>query len=182
MSLLTEFFHRADEDQSGHLSLDELSKALAQLPCCAPAKMDTAKLIQVGEYIDIVGNGKINYLEFLNAFHVEDSSGPQLEEDILEYIYRILHFTLEQPLRRSFRVEDPDNIGQITKSQFERCLNATIATRNPPDLTKGQLKCLADTLSLQTPPDAPEGAEPLLDYEDWLNSFEIVDTVLDEEH
>eukprot|EP00662_Eupelagonemidae_sp_cell21_P056904 gene56904-biopygen68901 len=86
VSMLTEWFHRADKDQSGYspniaetivsqslyLSLDELSSALRGLPYCRSLSQE--QLRQMGEYIDIVGNGKVNYLEFLNAFHLEDTS------------------------------------------------------------------------------------------------------------
>lgn len=178
VSLLTEWFHRADQDQTGFLSLDELAAALRGLPSCE--KHSPEQLRQIGEYIDIVGNGRINYLEFLNAFHLEDTKGNELAEDMLEYVYRRLHFDFETPLRRTFHQQDPDSDGRLTKDQFERCVSAVNAAQSPAAFSKGQIKCLLDTLTLTTPPGATPGTEPSIDYDDWLKSFEIVDTVLDE--
>eukprot|EP00756_Hemistasia_phaeocysticola_P064381 Hpha_TRINITY_DN7751_c0_g1::TRINITY_DN7751_c0_g1_i2::g.85490::m.85490 len=172
VSMLTEWFHKADADQTGFLSPAELHAALKTLPCCKDFADDKISIIV--KYCDQVGSDNINYLEFLNAFHLEDSAGPELAEDVLEYIYRIIHFEFEVPLRRTFRSQDAEASGRITREQFESCVYAVNATRSPPAMTEQQVATLAETLSL-----AEDG---MLDYEDWLNSFEIIDTVLDETH
>eukprot|EP01062_Namystynia_karyoxenos_P058348 TRINITY_DN49909_c0_g1_i1.p1 TRINITY_DN49909_c0_g1~~TRINITY_DN49909_c0_g1_i1.p1 ORF type:complete len:977 (+),score=324.34 TRINITY_DN49909_c0_g1_i1:107-2932(+) len=172
VSMLTEWFHRADKDQTGFLSPEELTAALKLLQCCKEKTPE--ELATICAYVNVVGNEHINYLEFLNAFHLEDKSGPELAEDVLEYIYRLIHFEFEIPLLRTFRSQDPEHIGRITKQQFQECVQAVNSTRQPPDMTPQQIHCLVDTLSLSE--------DGTIDYEDWLNSFEIVDTLLDESY
>eukprot|EP01064_Diplonema_japonicum_P011876 TRINITY_DN19321_c0_g1_i1.p1 TRINITY_DN19321_c0_g1~~TRINITY_DN19321_c0_g1_i1.p1 ORF type:complete len:929 (+),score=155.94 TRINITY_DN19321_c0_g1_i1:32-2788(+) len=170
IAYLTEFFNSHDLDKNGYLEQTEFLTALKRLPCCVD--LEPEKLKCLGDYCDVVGNGRVNYLEFLHAFHVEDSAGSELSEDILEHVYRILHFEFTGAMRRAFHsFEEPDDL--VTSEQFKSVVMTINNLSDPPPLSETQIQCLIDTLDLN--------GEGKLDYEDFLSSFEIIDVVLDEE-
>ena len=69
MKALADFFTVKDTDNSGYLEKEEFVKAIGQLPYCDGWRR--ADLEAVAEYCDLLENGRINYLEFLNAFNLE---------------------------------------------------------------------------------------------------------------
>eukprot|EP00659_Diplonema_papillatum_P004289 gene4289-6626_t len=167
---LTEFFNGCDLDKNGYLEQMEFIRALRVLPCCK--NLTEEQLNQLASYCDIDENGRINYLEFLHTFHVEDSSGSELSEDVLEYVYRVLHFEFTQPMRRAFHALGEVG-GKVTAMQFQNVIETVNSLTTPSPLGKDQIQCLVDTLSLDD--------SGRLDFEDYLGSFEIVDILLDEE-
>eukprot|EP00755_Sulcionema_specki_P035531 Sspe_Gene.2475::Locus_820_Transcript_1_1_Confidence_1.000_Length_2730::g.2475::m.2475 len=120
VALLTEFFNRSDQNRNGFLEKQEFIDAIKPLPSCKA--LTAEQLDQIGVYCDVVGNGRINYLEFLHAFHIEDTAGPGLAEDVLEQVHRVLYFDFSIPLMRSLRVVDEEDTGRVTAAQFERVL------------------------------------------------------------
>eukprot|EP01060_Flectonema_neradi_P035337 TRINITY_DN647_c1_g1_i4.p1 TRINITY_DN647_c1_g1~~TRINITY_DN647_c1_g1_i4.p1 ORF type:complete len:578 (+),score=118.64 TRINITY_DN647_c1_g1_i4:1073-2806(+) len=169
IAFLTEFFNSYDLDKSGYLEQSEYLLALKTLPSCK--SLSPEKLELIGNYCDVVGNGRINYLEFLHAFHIEESSGSELSEDILEQVYRVMHFEFTQPMKRAFLALEGEN-DRVTPERFEEVVKTVNNLSAPPPLSEPQIRCLIDTLSL--------GEDGKLDYTDYLSSFEIVDVLFDE--
>jgi len=81
-----------DTDQNGYLEMSELKVALRTLPSCEA--LSETDLDAFTAFCDILGNGRLNYLEFLADFHIEPSSklAEQISEDVLESFFRVLYF------------------------------------------------------------------------------------------
>ena len=72
VSALPSMFQALDTDHSGYLSIDELKRGLRALPL-APSVSEAA-LDKLVTHVDADGNGRINLLEFLEAFSVADKA------------------------------------------------------------------------------------------------------------
>eukprot|EP01063_Lacrimia_lanifica_P026730 TRINITY_DN364_c0_g2_i2.p1 TRINITY_DN364_c0_g2~~TRINITY_DN364_c0_g2_i2.p1 ORF type:complete len:924 (+),score=312.15 TRINITY_DN364_c0_g2_i2:104-2773(+) len=171
LAFLTEFFHMHDTDGSGFLEPQEFKVALKALPLCA--KLSDANLDQLTKYCDSDGNGRINYLEFLHSLHVDDdaSTNSFLTQDILAYIKHTLFFTFRQPMYRAFQALGTDDV-RISTKQFKELIDSVNDQYLPKLLSSEQIDCLVNTLSVD--------AQGKLDFVEFIDSFEIVDELLDE--
>ena len=119
MALLTEFFHSFDANANGFLEKDEFISALRMLKCCKD--LSDEKLGEIAIYCDMDNNGRLNYLEFLHVFHIEDKSQSELSEDVLEHVCRVIHFEFTGPMRRAFYNISKED-GGVTPKQFKDVL------------------------------------------------------------
>eukprot|EP01062_Namystynia_karyoxenos_P066030 TRINITY_DN60049_c0_g1_i1.p1 TRINITY_DN60049_c0_g1~~TRINITY_DN60049_c0_g1_i1.p1 ORF type:complete len:1041 (+),score=335.37 TRINITY_DN60049_c0_g1_i1:85-3123(+) len=184
--VLRSFFEQSDSDGDGHLSHQEFLAAIRDLPCCR--QYSDMQLGEVASYIDYDRNGRINYLETLCALNVRHDEGDQgrqrrqgpsqLVEDLLEAVYRVLRFEYSKPLRSLLHNMVAPGSTRCTPALFEAALTTLNRGDGGGHLTEGQIRCLISTLDVDTRPGEPS---PHFDFEEFFASFEVVDTVLDDE-
>jgi len=162
------------------LEARELCAALRALP--AAASLEEEQLHQLTQYMDLNGDGRLNYVEFLRALYVRAGHGARaLLEDSLEAVHRVLHFEFARPLRSLLR---RICLGQRCSTvDFRRALislnQATKAGANENEtLSDEQLSCLVDSIDAKMLLDEEE---PHFDFENFLDSFSIVDSLEDPE-
>jgi len=170
--LLAAWFEDVDESCNGFLETAEFVTALQRLSaklelCGCPSDPDS--LTRIATYCDLVGNGRLNYFELLNALSWEDALGPELQEDVMESVHAAIYFNMA-PIRRALEGFDKEHKGSITPEDFKTALNG-VSTALGPDgdgLTKTEIDTMAvHLLSSET---------GLIDYASFLRSFCIVDT------
>ncbi|OLP83390.1 Serine/threonine-protein phosphatase 5 [Symbiodinium microadriaticum] len=87
-----QFFERADANGNGLLSLPELVAGITQL--CQAESVDlqlTRKdFLDLAKWVDISGEGQVNYVEFLKAFLPAGLSDGSFQADIMESICLVL--------------------------------------------------------------------------------------------
>lgn len=74
--------------------------------------------VQLAQAIDVTGSGKINYLEFLNAFYVVDNNATtrvaeQLWQQICASFYQ-----QKVTLRSALSQLDPESTGKVDAEEF----------------------------------------------------------------
>eukprot|EP01068_Selenidium_serpulae_P013141 Selendium_serpulae@DN5931_c0_g1_i1.p1 len=137
-------------------------------------KLTEHQLIEIARSIDVTRSGKINYLEFLNAFHVVDSnSNTNLAEEIWSQICGTI-FQHKSSIRRALRHFDPALTGNVDIDDFRAALmtlNSVLARSEAP-LTEEQIESLACGIESDN--------DEMIAYEDFLESFFVVDTKANE--
>jgi len=182
--VLREFFEQADKNRNGFLELSELLVAFRALRSCRG--LDDSQLQAMASFIDVTGDGRVNYPELLAAFCVRQPkvAGPAgaapgpvgLLEDVLEAIYRTLHFEYARPLRVLLRHQLPAGSRHCTPAMFERSLLALAHATPAGQVSQQQVRLLVDSLDVEL------GAEgSCFDFVDFFDSFSIVDTVAGED-
>lgn len=182
--LLRQFFERADTRKDGYLEPEEFVSAIRPLKSCAG--LTEAQLEAIGRYIDLNGDQRINYAELLNALcvrHTDDgdphTKGPKaLLEDMLEAVHRILHFEYARPLRTLLRRLSPLGCTRCTTAKFGKALTVLNSCSGAGLLSEHQILGLVETLDVDVRGDESEGH---FDFEDFFNSFRIVDTLAGED-
>jgi calcium-dependent protein kinase len=94
---MTEQFRRLDIDGSGMISIDEMTLFMTQ----RNSEISSDEIKRIFKEVDYVGNGKINYSEFLSA------------------TLDIQHFLTDSKLRSVFNVFDTDQSGFITAENIK---------------------------------------------------------------
>ncbi|KAL8427440.1 hypothetical protein Efla_003887 [Eimeria flavescens] len=125
---------------------------------------------QVAEAIDLTGSKRINYLEFLQAFHVVDSSSNNnLAEELWGQICTTL-FQHSNSIRRALHQFDPDLTGKVDSEDFRSALVTlnTVLARTEAPLTEEQIDQLVNFMDLDS--------EGMVEYEEFLDSFIPVDS------
>lgn len=182
--ILRRFFERADRDQNGYLEPDELVAALQPLRSCAD--LSKAQLEAVARYIDFDQNGHINYTELLSALCVRHADAPvgmcpgprELVEDVHESVNRIMFFEYLRTLRTLLRRLFPPGCTRCTPSDFEKALAALNSSDGGELLSMAQIKSLVETLDVDVQGEEAEGH---FDFEDYFESYAIVDTFGDDD-
>jgi len=190
-SRMLEVFRYFDEDKDGLLQRAEFSEAVKRLlaeyarDLPEPLAAGTASDEHVAELVDCVdisGDGHVNYLEFLHAFQpVDRTPGGGLRTDLMEQICTTI-WTNKASLLRTFQVlEEADceasmqaPAGRVSQGNLRRTvrsLNASLeaargGTHGAP-LTADQIDILVD--------HAVFDDSATLDYQAWLNSFQVID-------
>lgn len=175
--LLAAWFEDVDKSQNGFLEPEEFISAMSMIgPALerggCPADHDS--LHRLAKYFDVVGNGRINYFELLNSLTWEDSLGSELREDLLETINAAMYFNVA-PIRRSLQKLDPEKCGRVTPSDFVQALRAVHTALSAgrgeegSRFTRGQIDTIVDHL--------PREHDQRVDYERFLASFRVVDTM-----
>lgn len=168
-------FKDFNQDTSGFLSYSDFVQAIRRLGVQQVEEdlgweLTDNALIQLARSIDVTRSGKINYLEFLNAFHVVDSnSKTNVAEELWSQICAAL-FQHKSSIRRALRHFDPELCGKVDTDDFRAALltlNSILARAEAP-LTEDQIESL--TSCMDTDDDG------MVDYEDFLESFYVVDT------
>jgi len=177
-SLLLEFFETADDNNDGFLSVDELLKAFKKLPSShlnLPFALDDEKLTQLITHMDLSKTGRINYIEMVHAFMAVDvRDDGKWMEDVLDRMITILYMN-RRSLRRAVQYFDAELTGQCTPESLSnalKSLSAALAKPDPP-FTEEQIKVLVKHVEIDEDTN-------LVDYEDLLDSFMLVDTLCKE--
>ncbi|KAL8270324.1 hypothetical protein Esti_005759 [Eimeria stiedai] len=126
--------------------------------------------LKVAEAIDLTGSKRINYLEFLQAFHVVDSSSNNnLAEELWGQICTTL-FQHSNSIRRALHQFDPDLTGKVDSEDFRSALVTlnTVLARTEAPLTEEQIDQLVNFMDLD--------GEGMVEYEEFLDSFIPVDS------
>jgi protein phosphatase len=173
-------FAAIDKDHDKALSLAEFSSALEELKLDPPlSKEDVTHLMSA---IDGNNSGKINYVEFLNAFKVVDkaaispsSSGAPSESSfesemwqrrIIEKVVAVLYeYRIE--LKAAFEKFDLDQSGMVNLEEFRLGLKALTGAVGAPlsDMQANELMRALD-----------KNGDGQLSYQEFLDGFRIVDT------
>ncbi|EPT25249.1 serine/threonine protein phosphatase [Toxoplasma gondii ME49] len=127
-------------------------------------------LYKVAEAVDTTGSKRINYLEFLQAFHVVDSnSNNSAAEELWGQICTAI-FQHKSSIRRALHQFDPDMTGKVDSEDFRSALVTvnTVLSRTEAPLTEEQIDQLVNTMDLNN--------EGMVEYEEFLDSFSPVDT------
>ncbi|CDJ57626.1 serine/threonine protein phosphatase 5, putative [Eimeria maxima] len=111
-----------------------------------------AHLFRVAEAIDLTGSKRINYLEFLQAFHVVDSSS---NNNVAEELWGQICTTLFQhssSIRRALHQFDFDLTGKVDSEDFRSALVTlnTVLARTEAPLTEEQIDLLVNFMDLDS--------------------------------
>lgn len=178
------FFEKADSKEDGHLSSDEFIAAIKTLRSCNGLPQE--KLEAIANYVDINGDGHINYAELLLTLCVRHAEGKDetlaegpkaLAEDMLEAVHRILHFEYAKPLKALLRRLLPPGSTRCTPSKFEKGLTVLNGSSGHGLLTTQQIQCLVETLDTDVQVNETEGH---FDFEVYFESFRIVDAMAED--
>lgn len=190
-SRMLEVFRYFDEDKDGLLERAEFSQAvkrlLAEYARDLPEALaaETASDERIGELVDCVdisGDGLVNYLEFLHAFQpIDRTPGSGLRMDLMEQICTTI-WANKASLLRTFQVLEEAECevsmqapaGRVSQDNLRRTvrsLNASLeaargGTHGAP-LTVDQIDILVD--------HAVFDDNGTLDYQAWLNAFQVID-------
>ncbi|CAJ1407771.1 unnamed protein product [Effrenium voratum] len=189
---MLQVFRFFDKDGDGLLQREEFSQAVKQL--LAEYKEDLPEMLKaesasderINELVDLVdisGDGMVNYLEFLHAFQpVDRTPGRGLRCDLMEQICTIIWRNKASLLQAFKFVEEAEceasakpMTGRVSKENLRRTLKSLNASLEASQgvgvhgapLTSDQIDILVD--------HAVFDANNTLDYEAFLDSFQIVD-------
>eukprot|EP00927_Polykrikos_kofoidii_P046744 TRINITY_DN40881_c0_g1_i1.p1 TRINITY_DN40881_c0_g1~~TRINITY_DN40881_c0_g1_i1.p1 ORF type:complete len:1041 (-),score=232.68 TRINITY_DN40881_c0_g1_i1:75-3065(-) len=168
-------FRALDVSGDGMLQIDEFVSGLEKLPgidtiLVDNKPLDREKIMAMAKSIDSSGNGTINYLEFLQAFEVNEMNGSGIVDSIAEDITTVL-FRHRLAIRMGCQYLDEDGIGKIRAEDFQTVLQGVNSALSRPErtLTNTQISLLVEAMT--TIED-----EPVVDYDAFLRSFVIIDT------
>jgi len=168
-----------DEDKSGNGYLDE-DEFVAALRTLAPqletsgCPSDEESLRRLMRYCDVVGTGRINYFELLNGLTWDDSLGDEFRADLIETLHATIFFNID-PMRAALRKFDLELNGLVSPDDFSKALRAvhTTLTASGEFGGSGLGRSEIDEISLHL----PRVGHGSIDYEAFLKSFRIVDTL-----
>lgn len=173
--LIAVWFEDANASQSGFLDIGELVFALSKLATSLEGNgvpCDQMSLARLAKYMDIDGNGRINFFEFLNGLTIEDALGEDFQQDLLETMHAAIYFNVV-PIRSALIRFDTELSGEVSSQDFvialmavQSALSAGVSGCN--GLTRLQVSAIADSIS-------KNGDN--ISYEKFLGSFRIVDTM-----
>lgn len=188
-------FRHFDENNDGLLARGEFAKAVktllreyaAELPSQISEETATSdKINELVDYVDVSGDGVINYLEFLHAFQpVDRTPGRGLRMDLMEKVYTTIWANkpsllrtlqlLEESLETSAsdRSDSLSFSGMVSRENLKRTLrslNASLAGgqagRAP--LTRDQIDLLVDHGAFDS--------DDRLNYLSFLDAIQVEDT------
>jgi len=186
---MLQVFRSFDKNKDGLLDREQFTTAVtnllieydAQLPPSIKASTATSENIgNLVAYVDVSGDGIINYLEFLHAFQpVDRTPGRGLRMDLMEQICTTIWANKPSLLRTLQVCEDTLGTavsGGVTGSLHRdhlkrtlRSLNASLGVSNRgAPLTNDQIDILVE--------HAECDANGRLNYQRWLDAIQIVDT------
>lgn len=140
------------------------------------------ELMRIARVIDTAKSGRINYLAFLSLFRLLDEEGHESSAvhihhangAVIEHICSTI-WANEVLLSKAFRLFDPLQLGCLAPEDFLSALaslNDVLAKdEQESPLTQDQLHTLVKALPLD--------ANGRINYKDFMNSFEVVDTTLE---
>lgn len=188
-------FKYFDEDGDGLLQRSEFAEAVKTMlseykeelpPALVGKPPDDAQIDELVSCVDVAGDGVVNYLEFLHAFQpVDRTPGRGLRTDLMEQICTTI-WANKPSLLRTFEIleESPvatptgaksTKIGNVSQENLRcvlRSLNASLTaargSAHGMPLTNDQIDILVDHAAIQE--------DGMLDYNAFLDAFQIVDT------
>jgi len=159
-------FQDIDTNGDGFISEDEFYSMIDRLSLTNCTAQDKKEMWM---YVDVNGDGHLNYLEFCAAFQVidtQDSSGNAVNE-IVECIVTALQKNMSS-LEFAFRFFDQRGAGQVSVQDFKaglRALNASISDggSSSAPLSEDQLEVLVHFVD--------RDGDGNVDYEEFLSAF-----------
>lgn len=171
VAAVEELFTSFDANRDGFVSYDEFVKGMTKfqerkkLP--TPLSKDQWK--KIAKYVDVNKDGKMNYLEFMDAFQAVDPRqlGPCSLNSVVQHICNCLYEN-RAALHKSFVFFDPDGDGWIKEKDFMSALQAVNAIAGNParPLSDTQVEELVKFL----PKEKGE-----VSYNEFLAAFHVVD-------
>lgn len=170
------FFEASDTDGSGFLSYQEFAVAVGGLisQCSTaglPFELSSPQLAELARWVDLSGEGRISYLEFLASFVPSDLvAGGTFSVDIMEHICTAV-WANKPALTSACLLIDSQHTGEVTRQQLTealRAMNLALDQDSPP-ITDEQIQVLMD----HTRFDAGTGH---IRYRHFLDSFQVFDT------
>jgi Ca2+-binding EF-hand superfamily protein len=166
---LDEAFAKFDVDSSGEISKEEFIEALDGLGLT----LSDEDALRIFAAIDHANSQQISYLEFVNAFNVDDTgminknmiNRSSWQDSIIQMVANVL-FQHRVQLLSAFRLFDLGNSGEISGDDFKTAM-LTVNVLFPEPLSNAQISELKDALI-----NSKSGK---IDYRDFLESFQIVD-------
>jgi len=200
---MLEVFRCFDQDGDGLLQCEEFGQAVktllqeyaAELPAeLAEETASDERIRELVECIDYSGDGMVNYMEFLHAFQpVDRTPGRGLQMDLMEQICTTI-WANKASLLRTLQVLEENGqaapataegggdalLGRVSRENLKRTLRSLNASLEAArgcghgaPLTGDQIDILVDHAAFD--------AGGTLDYQAFLDSFEVVDTGADVE-
>ena len=197
-------FLKADSDSDGYLSYEETKKVLSQIieVCGSSDNFSPEELDAICAHIDLSSDGNITFVEFIAAFGLSDAQRSNfasttddgddsdtiahLAEEMMQQICSSL-YERSQALQKAFMYLDDRGDGWINIQDFEEALLLVLASGGKDAAGKDadkqllmapQVKDLVASLRkshLANPSKDP----PEIDYNAFIQSFRVIDTVLD---
>jgi len=172
-SKLVGAFQAFDDVGDGFLRVDEFVRHVMELDGFEDVRhdgkaLDEEGLRSIADAIaaDHTNDGRINLLQFAQAFAAVDATGTteladDLHEHILTFLYRHRH-----ALRTSCAKRDVEGTGSVAKQIFARSLEAVnfCTSRPARHLTQAQMGALVESIAED---------DGTVEYEAFLSSFEI---------
>jgi protein phosphatase len=166
---LDEAFAKFDVDGSGEISREEFVEALNALGFT----LNEDDALRIFAAVDHADSQSISYLEFINAFAVDDTgmnsnsmkNRSSWQDSIIQMVANVL-FQHRVQLLSAFRLFDLDNSGQINSDDFKTAM-LTVNSIFPEPLSISQIEELRYALL--------NSETKKINYKDFLESFQIVD-------
>mmetsp|Transcript_90828 Transcript_90828/g.157659 ORF Transcript_90828/g.157659 Transcript_90828/m.157659 type:complete len:1000 (+) Transcript_90828:58-3057(+) len=177
-------FRAMDVSGDGMLTSEEFVNGIEKVPGLTSLKLsngmilDHENLMRMAAIIDVSGNGTINYLEFLQAFAVQENGSSDIADSLGEDITTVL-FRHRHAIRMGCHYLDEDGVGKIRAEDFRTVLQGVNSALSRPErtLTNTQIVLLVEAMATEATADQ----ESYVDYEVFLKSFVILDTAKDRE-
>ncbi|CAE7779091.1 Ppef1 [Symbiodinium sp. CCMP2592] len=165
-----QFFERADANGNGLLSLPELVAGITQL--CQAKNVDlqlTRKdFLDLAKWVDISGEGQVNYVEFLKAFLPAGLSDGSFQADIMESICTTI-WSNKTALLRACLTFDSTHSGRVARGQLAEALRHLESRAGEELLTAEQVAVLLDHTKFNAKTEQVR-------YRRFLDSFQVFDT------
>lgn len=181
-------FQMYDVDKKGYLSYSNFLTCLKTLDLQSIRRADVLSvpldddhLMKIAAAVDITGNGRVNYAEFINAFSIIDSEANAAADEINgsrsnsspEEVFTEICTTLfkhRAPIRRALKHFDPDLNGCCKPSDLKAALSTlnSVLGRQEAPLTRNQIDEIVELVDSDLSGN--------FDYEEFLQSFTVVDT------
>lgn len=167
-------FEALDTSGDGLIQIDEFVDGIAKIPgfddiIVNEKAMDREQLLQCAQHIDSTQDGSINYLEFLHAFTIEDQCHDDSLADLLAENITTMLYRNRQAIRSACRSMDRQDCGMVMQKDFHTIVEGVNAavSKLEKQLTPLQIDLIVDAVA----------NEKMVDYETFMESFELCDSV-----
>ncbi|KAF8820408.1 hypothetical protein IE077_003210 [Cardiosporidium cionae] len=169
-------FRDFDNSGDGYLSYEDFATAISRLPLEQISEeigfqLTLQAILKIAEAIDVTRSKRINYFEFLQAFHVVDgNSRVSVAEELWNHICTVL-YQHRTSLRAALHQIDSQCDGKVTMAHFRAAIETlnTILGFHITPLTDEQIDSLAHFIDVDV--------DGLFNYEEFLDCFHPVDTM-----
>jgi len=177
---LLAIFKQFDTSGDGSLSIAEFIGGMKQIPDLDQVKVEGKSLTEadftrIANHVDASGDGTVDYLEFVAAFNLQDKQDHAVTGALCEDITTTL-FRNRNALLAACHFFDVTKKQHITPDEFGESLEAVSQVLKKPEqpFTPAQIGRLVSAVSEAT----GHGDDMSVKYQDFVNSFELLDTKL----